>query len=407
MYSVQPGDTFQRIARRRYGSEQYADLIRQANPGASDPLVAGTQLIIPALPDTPERFNATAAGGQDQVTLLIDDVTVSVWDNISITRTMDSMDVISVTAPFDADNPVHREVFRPFSYKPVRILIGGELAFKGTMVGVRPLLADSSKTVTISAYSAPGVLEDCTVSPTQYPVEFDNATLRTIAEKLMQPFGLTVQFDADPGAPFERVAIEPTQQIMTFLTGLAQQRGLLITSTPGGALLFQSEVTGATPVAKLEQGEPPLLRVTPSFSEQDYYSHLTGIEWLVVGIAGSDYTVKNEKLPGVMRPFAFSVDDTQGGDVQSVVEAKAGRMLANAATYGIEVATWRDSAHNLWTPNTLTTLQAPGAMVYSRYTFLVRSVTLTASSNGDRVAALTLVLPGSFRGEIPEALPWE
>ena len=50
MYSVILGDTFGSIARKSYGTEARASEIQKANPGVSEPLAAGTSLIIPIDP---------------------------------------------------------------------------------------------------------------------------------------------------------------------------------------------------------------------------------------------------------------------------------------------------------------------------------------------------------------------
>ena len=55
--------------------------------------------------------------------------------------------------------------------------------------------------------------------------------------------------------------------------------------------------------------------------------------------------------------------------------------------------------------NTITLL-APGAMIYSEYEFVIKSVEFSRDGDSE-TAVLKLVLPGSFSGEIPETLPWE
>jgi len=146
--------------------------------------------------------------------------------------------------------------------------------------------------------------------------------------------------------------------------------------------------------------------VSPFFSPQQYYSHITGLESVLVGTSGSQYTVRNPYLAGVIRPHTFKSPDTQGGTVQDSVRAKAGRMFGNMAAYGVQVSTWRDPSGALWRPNTTVVLNAPGAMVYSDYEFVVRSVRFDRTGDNES-AELDLVLPGSFSGKIPEALPWD
>jgi len=407
MYSVIAGDTFDSIARKKYGTENEADRIARANPGVAEPLTAGTVLTVPVLPSAPKDLQTqTPAADPDETAILIDGQRFRFWDKVRITRAVDAMDTVEFGAPFEADVPGFRETFRPFSFKPVVTTVGGSPLFTGTMVAVSPAVENSQKVVSVSGYSLPGVLNDCTPPASAFPLEFNNQGLREIATTLAAPFGLSVIFQADQGAVFERVATEPGKKVLAFLTELAKQRNLIVSSTPEGALIFWQSVEAGSPVARLQEGSAPVLSVTPFFSPQEYYSHITGIEPVIVGLAGSQFTVKNPRLQGVVRPITFNAPDTLDADVKAAVEAKSGRMFGNMASYSVRVATWRDPQGELWAPNTTVTLLAPDAMVYSEYEFVIRSVEFSRESKV-KTATLNLVIPGSFSGQIPEALPWD
>lgn len=406
-YRVVTGDTFEIIARKQYGDEKQAISIASANPGAAEPLVVGTELSIPDQPSAPlDVLQQSAADNQNEVAVLIDGRRFRFWENIRVTRSIDAMDVLEFSAPFESGLQTFRETFRPFSYKPVVVTVGGVPLFTGTMIGSMPAVDSTRRAIVVSAYSTPGVLNDCTAPASAYPIEYNDQGLREIATTLAQPFGIAVSFDADQGAVFERAASGTTEKVLDFLTKLAQQRGLIISSDEKGKLLIQQSVNGGAPVAVLSQGASPVLSVTPFFNPQQYYSHVTGIDPVIVGLEGSQFTVKNSRLQGVVRPITFDAPDSSGGGINSAVRAKAGRMFGSMASYSIDVSTWRDPAGNLWKPNTSVKLQAPGAMIYSSYEFIVRSVTFSKDA-GAEVATLNLVIPGSFSGQLPEVLPWD
>lgn len=406
-YNVIAGDTFDSIARKKYGSEKDADLIARANPGVAEPLTAGTTLIVPVLPDAPKNIQQAAdSSTDDEVAILIEGKRFRFWDKVRITRAIDTMDTVEFGAPFDSEAPGFKETFRPFSFKTVVITVGGIPLFTGTMVAVNPVIENGQKIVAVGGYSLPGVLNDCTSPASSFPLEFDNQGLREIATALAAPFGVSVDFKADQGAVFERVASEPGKKVLAFLTELAKQRNLIISSSSRGKLVFLQSSDGGQPVARLQQGAAPVLSVTPFFSPQEYYSHITGIEPVVVGLAGSQFTVKNPRLLGVTRPLTFNAPDTLGADVKSAVEAKAGRMFGNMASYSVRVATWRDPSGNLWEPNTSIKLLAPDAMIYKEYEFIIRSIEFSRD-RATETATLNLVIPGAFSGKIPEALPWD
>lgn len=406
-YNVITGDTFESIARKKYGTEKEADRIARANPGVAEPLTGGTVLTVPVLPSAPQNLQQQAqAATDDEVAILIDGKRFRYWDKVRIIRAIDTMDIVEFGAPFDSEAPNFRDTFRPFSFKTIVVTVGGTPLFTGTMIAVNPVIENTQKIVSVSGYSLPGVLNDCTSPASSFPLEFDKQGLREIANTLAAPFGVTVEFEADQGAIFERVANEPGKKVLAFLTELAKQRNLIISSSSRGSLVFLQSIESGTPVARLQQGASPVLSVTPFFSPQEYYSHITGMEPVVVGLEGSQFTVKNPRLQGVTRPLTFKAPDTLNADVKAAVEAKAGRMFGSMASYSITVATWRDSFGNLWEPNTSIKLTAPDAMIYNEYEFIIRSVEF----NRDRAtetATLNLVIPGSFSGKIPESLPWD
>ena len=169
------------------------------------------------------------------------------------------------------------------------------------------------------------------------------------------------------------MACEAGKKVLPFLTNLAKQRGLVISSTAGGALLFHRSVEVGTPVARLTQGASPVLSVVPNFAPQEYYSHITGLEPALVGIPGAKYTVQNPHLSGALRPLTFKAPDTLDSDVKAAVEAKVGRMFGAMVSYTVKLSTLRDPSGKLWQPNTTLELEAPDAMIYSPYEFIIRS----------------------------------
>lgn len=406
--TTRKGDTFDLLARRAYGDDQQSALLRSANPGALEPFEAGVVLTVPDQPTAPKSKPPTVQADNDsELALLINGQRFRFWTGISITRSIDSMDTLNIAAPFEPDDAQFRATFKPFAFAPVNINVGGTPLFTGTMLTVDPDLKQDGRTVAAACYSVPAVTGDCTAPASAYPLEWDGAKLRTIAEAIAAPFGLSVVFDAEEGAVFERVALKPGEKVLPFLIKLAQQRGLLVSSTERGQLLFTKSIDPGQPVARLVEGVSPLVDVVPVFNPQDYYSEITGIEPVVVGLRGSQVTVRNPRLRGIVRPLAFEVSDTVNADIEAACNAKAGRMFANVVNYSCNVATWRDPSGKLWKPNTTVTIDAPGAMIYGEYEFLVRAVTLSRTSDGGEVATLALTLPGAFKGKIPEALPWD
>lgn len=382
---------FDRFSRINFGSEYYADAIKKANSKT-------TPIDIPGIDVLTDKLNAAISSNTSEVALLIEGKRFRFWSAMRITRSLDAVDTIQLSAPFDISM---KDQFKPFSYKPIVVTVGGEVVFTGTLIGVNPT---TDKTIEVTAYSKPAVLSDCTAPAGAYPLEFSDLNLFEIASNLAEPFGITVKLQGDAGMRFERVALEPEELVFDFLSDLAKQRGLILSSTTIGELLIL-QPTPSQPVAFLEQGAPPLLSVEPFFSPQEYYSHLTGLESVSVGSAGSQYTIKNPHLSNVIRPISFKSEDVKGGSLQQSVSSKISRMYANMVSYNATVTTWRTSSGKIWTPNDTIKLKSDDAMIYNNYTFMIRSVDFYKDALQE-YAVLDLILPNAFSNEIPEVLPW-
>lgn len=361
------------------------------------------------------------------VELEVGGVRLSHWADLEIKLSTDSFDTIAFTVPFDPARKEMRELFQPFSYKPIKVLLNGDNLFTGTMIGVDPGFDANAGTVQITGYAQPGVLEDCTApsglgrkgrrgATGAVPLAFNKATLRDIALQLCEPFGLVCEFRGDVGVPFEKVSIGLEEKIHKFLTELAKQRGLVLTNNVDGSLLFWQSIKRGVPVVQLVQGVPPLTGVQAAFSPQDYFSEITGYAAARRRKKGSVYTYVNPWLGSGIddgsgpinqhRPNSCKFDDTEKGDAPAATRAKVGRMFANMASWVTEpLPTWRDPDGKLWDPNTSMTLLAPGAMIYKETELLIRDVVLKCSKDA-LTAVLGLVLPGAFSGEIPDTLPW-
>lgn len=404
-YTVQAGDTFSLISRKSYGTELNALLIEQANPGVVEPLQHGVTIFIPIDPEAPQDFaQSTVSDGPNEVSIFIRGKRFRYWSSVRIVRNLDTFDTVELVAPFEPDAPGFRESFRPFMFDPIEVNVGGAPLFTGTMVDVRPVTGQDGRTLTVSGYSLPGVLNDCN-APDDMPLEFNGQGLRDIATTMAKPFGVGVQFDDDQGSTFDRVAAGLSTKVLAFLQTLAMQRNLIISSTPRGKLLFQRSITDSFVVADFTQGTP-LTAIVPAFSPQEYYSHIAAVQPDVLFLAGTKYSTFNPHSTGVLRPFSFQVPDTTAGDMESIVSNKFARMFANVASYSIEVPTWRDPQGDLWKPNTNVFIESPSAMIWSKFLFTIRSVDF-ASDKTNFSANMNLIIHGTLAGKVPQGLPWD
>lgn len=412
---VSIGDTFATVSTIQYGEPSQAGLIQSANPGASTPLTPGTILNIPVLPAlTPPPAALSPTVDPEEVTVTIDGSEFAFWTQVTITRGVDSIDTIELVAP-RADTPEFKALFRPLSFKHMSVKVGGKPLFTGTMLEPRPSVStEEPPAVLVSGYSTPGVLDDCTAPASMYPIQYKGMSLLQLSEALTAPFGIAVvQQEDTPGAlagKLSRVRLRPDRTVLDLLVSLAQQKKALYASTPDGELLLRTPPIVSAPVVTLRQGDAgPLIAASMQTAPQQYYSDVTGVRRVGRNSLGGQHTVLNPALRGlgVLRPLTRHIDDVTSGELPASAEALAGRMLAEAVTVTATVGTWLDGIDgDLWEPGTTVSLQAPGAMIYEPYDFIIREVRLMRDVTKS-TAQLSLVLPGAFSGEIPDVLPWD
>lgn len=334
--------------------------------------------------------------------LVIENEEFKFWDSISFDRNFDTFDTFRFTAPYAQDSQL-RKIIKPLEFKTGQIFIDEQLISNIVIVGVNPQLG-SENTVDVTGYAAPGILNDSVIENANLPIEYNNQTLKQIADKIGGYFGIESFFTESSGAAFEKVKIEPEEKILDFLIKLAKQRGFLISSTALGKMLFRKAATNPR-TTTIKQGHTPLLSIEPNLNPQEYYSEITG---LAAGDFDDDpesVTIKNPFLTNVKRPFSFHVKNgLTGADLQNAVKWKMGLMFGNAIRYNITVQGLRDQEGRIWETNTGINLTAPGVYIDNETLFLIKNLTLDRTS---QTTSMQLVLPESYTGKIPKRLPWD
>lgn len=399
VHTVAAGDTFESLATFYFGEPSGANRIKNANPGTFDPLVPGTTLLIPSPSESRAREEPLG------VSLRIDGTVFRHITKLSLTRALDSVDIVSVETPL-ADTPEFRELITPFAFRRLEVSDSGTRLFRGTLVNVAPKVTSKGSTVRLGGYSIPGVLGDCT-APTTQRLQFRNMNIFDIADQLADPFLIDVVRDGDIGGPFKRVKLKRDKKIWGFLADLAKQRQLLLRSDVDGSLVIAAPPDVGAPVAKLREDQTPLMSVSASFAPQGYYSHITGVQSTKRRRKGAQHAIKNERAvdDGVLRPLTMSIKDVDKGELPRATTAAVGRMLAGSIAYKVKVATWYDENGDTWAPGATVELTAPSVFVPEPYTFQIRAAVLDTSPEGS-TAELELMLPGAFGGVVPQSLPW-
>lgn len=137
------------------------------------------------------------------------------------------------------------EAMRISEHDPVEVRIYGETVLKGWVDDIQLQMDGSGFQAAISGRDVTGDLVDASANPIG-PGEYRQVTLADLVASLCNPFGITVATDANIGAPFTLVALEPAETVMAAIERHSRQRGILVTSDGvGGVILTQAGRTRA------------------------------------------------------------------------------------------------------------------------------------------------------------------
>lgn len=425
-HTVKSGDTLGKISVRYYGYFSKWTEIVQANPQLSgrktaadgSPLIfPGDILIIPEKERSSQSLSASAEpsktvvldeDAKQDMSLVIDGKKFTGFTGYTLVQSVKGVDAFSFSAPYDSSKDDLKKAFAPFVYHDCKVFYDGDMVFNGVVLAPAVSLSPSSSTLNVQGYAKCGVLIDSCLPESLFPAEYNGLNLKQIAETVCAPFGVNVVVDGDVGEVFEKVEIDVGGKIWDFLEKLAEQRGLFLSNTQDGSLLIYKPKTESVR-ASFKQGEFPLISVTPNFSSQGMYSHITGYSKTTSESDSAKYTWENTFLTkkGVLRCLGKKIDDATEGTLESSVKALAGEMFASCVKYSMSVSGHRDKDGKVYRKNMAVSLNAPGAEIFKDTKFLVDEVTLKRSDNGGLTADFSLVLPESRDGSLPEVFPWE
>lgn len=395
-YKSTGGESWGGVARITRGDDSLAAVIRDANPGLSEPLPPGAVLQIPKADNAPGL-----RGGELEIQVdgAVGDVSLDIADGFSLTYSIDGIS----RGRFDVPNAsLMRRLFVPLTNQ--RIIVGASGSLVATGFCRSPQYSADAMTIEFMSQCQTAEGSMCPISA--YPLEFEGYNIKEIAEYLSAPLGIEVSFLSDAGARFDRVNIDEETPLLAFLSDLAAQRNLVVTSGADGKLVFWSEISTGKPVATISADSFPYVDSGIDINEDEYYSSVTGIVEANPRKRkkAQSFTVKNPYAK-INKPYTFTSRDSDDGELELAVSTMSARMFGGVVAVSLDVSTWRDDSGELWQPNTTILFSNPQLGIEEPFEFTISDVTLTKNAT-EKGANLTLTLPGSFGGKIPESLPW-
>ena len=403
-YTVVAGDTLSSIAERAYGFASLWPRIKQANQGQfkvdnPDDITVGQVLNIPLEPDLNKlktELAATRLANKKigDLTILING-TETFYTSARVVRTMDTLaDGWSASIPWipGLDHALDDKL-KPFSYPPASVYIGSDLIINGILYLHNPTITTGGIINNIEGWSYTADAIDSTIKP---PYEKNNLTLEQIATELAASLGIKALFDFDSGGAFKRTTASPSDTIFSYLSKLATQRNLILTSTNNGDMLF-TRTTESNSVGTLQEGDAIILGLNAVYDGRQRYNayRVIGQSPLItspkVGIANDNNVLRSRFL-------TFEADEIERGEVVNVAEWKRSTQIAKALEIPVQTEGWFDPKGELWKPNTRVNLISNTLSLPKGFEFVIKRVEYELTENS-QVATLSLVPPSVFTGE--------
>jgi prophage tail gpP-like protein len=304
-------------------------------------------------------------------------------------------------------DPALDRATRPYGYPRAAAYLGNELQVSGRLYGVAPLLDDAGRSKTLTGYSFTADVVDSHMPP---PYERANVTIEQLAAELCPLFGIKSVFHTDTGGPFAEVTAHESESVFQHLAKLCAERGLLVSCTPAGDLLFHRAVLDSPPVGTLAEGEPLVTQWKADYNGRDRFhsykcitsgsvSATTSLADLLLGREpasgeGPSARIEIDRHVPVTRFQTFQADNVTPGNAREAARWAKNKQLVAALTQEISVSDWYAPNGHLWEPNTLVTVVSPTLGVPRGYNFLIRAVEFLLEDR--RSAVLYLVPPVAY-----------
>lgn len=406
-YTIVDEDSLSQVARRAYGNFAHWPRIYRANQSTlrsdNNPnlIYPGEVIFIPPLSefsqDTPDMANREP----DELSIVIAGIEITPTA-AKVKQIMDKpSDGWTATLPWElGDNPRLDELLKPYVYPEAKVYIGGVLKMAGKLYDSNTESTETGTVKKLAGYAHTADFIDSDMTP---PYEENNVTLKQRASKLVEGHGIKAVFRADTGGPFDRVTAGESESKGTHVGGLARERGVLMSNTPEGNLLFENADTKSKPVATLREGEFPLGLIAATFKGRERF----GTYRIIISTPLEDtmQPVKDKRVPG-SRIKTIRVKGIIAGELKVAAQWERNRAIADALTIPIPVEGWLNPrTGKVWEDNTKITLIAPSIHVPNGFDFLIRMVDFDENES-KKSAILSLIPPQVYtKEEVIE--PWE
>jgi prophage tail gpP-like protein len=412
LYKIQPGDTMTKIGLRAGIPWQQ---IWTANPSIiqisnnPDLIYPAQTIFIPGGAPQPPATNPAANAGPDSYKFILDGLEVPV-SAFRLQRSLDSIfdSWTAEIAWLPGDNKDLDKRTAAYAYPAASLYLGRYLVASGRLYDVTPKVSDAGISKTLECFTATVDLVDSKMPP-DYAMEWQGATLGTIAKDILQKLGYQYKLNYDPKAPYDFAQLEKFQSPAAFLIKLAAERSILVTNDETGAVVLMQPNVNAKPVGTLEQAD--ISAGAKSQGATEWSIKFAGRErfhnYIVIG-QGGDATdtiskATDSNVPAI-RTMAYESDYLDPNNTKDTAAWRRSLQVAKSMTFPVPVVGWYCPTGEPWAPGMLVTIKSSVLNIPNGYVFCIRNTGHVLDERG-RTCILGVCPPAALTGGIVDE-PW-
>lgn len=307
---------------------------------------------------------------------------------------------------FDPENTEHKELTTPLHYHEATVFFNDILILTGFITNNSFRQSAVPTLTSFGGYSLPGVLADCEIPTSSYPLQSNGLSLEQIANKLTSAFRIKMAIDpavlSKMQKSFDTSSASEDSSVADYLAELASQKDIIISHNAKGELLFTEAKLKQDPILTfdLTDGAPVGTDFNFNVNGQGMHKFITVQKQASTegGNAGQQ-RIRNPLVAGnVIREKVKSQSSGDDNDTISAVRRALGNEI-RAVALSITTDRWIIDGEMI-TPNNTIEITAPKLFLYNKTTFFIESVKLSGDES-KTVAILNCVLPEVYNGETP------
>jgi hypothetical protein len=172
------------------------------------------------------------------------------FDNVTLSK---SIDAISSSFSFSSFY-----VIDDYEFATIEVLRNDIIIFKGSVFA--PDFPNNAKPepITYKCYSLTGILEDCPLPLSSYPIQTKNKSLKEIVDSICSSFDVVVKFDSSAESAINLKYTlqdqDPTAKASAIINKLCSQKNLILTHNSKGELIITKTLVGNNASPPLNTG---------------------------------------------------------------------------------------------------------------------------------------------------------